>query len=797
MLIRNVKSFADLEKKKNLQSQLLQIAIENEATLESRVKDYKNPNKPPPLPPQYKTSAEIMMDSNLQQKEVVNNLLSINGVDNYLALGVSQALAQLPNGVGNYVIFNKNFPVIKKRLEDISKSAYGVDTFMDKIEEVLNQIELGILYNTTGGLNPSSSFSQGIGAGGIMPSGEDVEDLKRNRIDLQSDYGSLLLKLYTMRDAPFSPLANDAEFIAVVDMVEQLCNLSPEKKYLDDVDLIEQLERQKIQREIDRLIQLNGLPSFNVIANVSQINVQDFLAQVNASQQTQNAIPDLPDSVARPYGQLIKAIKGIKNPQKTLKDLGSLKDKLERLLGGVQAVQQGLQSQLMESQKNLIDLQLQQNRKEDVVKQKALMRKVAKRRTDTKERMVSNLPHPVLKDAEGRPLELYNYFNFSPSLSGVDTSQIEDFSNFDERADLVVEVVNSVNGVDKKSFVDGNGNTLINPDNNLPFTSYTQLEEWFEDEGRPLSKYFWRNYLYIPKKGVPKLYVGNDETLKNASSLGKELKRYDEQQIRGIIMSEISQLDNLLDTDVNYAPYIQGNEAQRLIPSQGFGLSSQNRVVPAVYQPVMGSDGKMYDNKYKALLAGAGMKKPDTIHIDINSHNGEGYKMSGDGFMHRKIKIGKGIEVQEQPRYKTFGKYIIHIPYLENDNILNFKFPSMGSIPTLKPVNIDDNFKEFILDILETGKVSQKHYDSLTDAEKAHFNKVIKGAGLSNSLQFKADNKIDDKKDLKRLDILLGEINAGNDNDKVKKECKELIKRCVMNGSLPKHKGIEYLFEIE
>jgi hypothetical protein len=135
MLIRNVKSFSDLQKKRELQANLLQIAIENEEMLENRVKDYKNPNKPPPVPPQFKTTAEIQQDTNLQQKEVINNLLSISGVDATLALGVSQSLSQLPNGVGNFLIFNKNFPVIKKRLEDISRSAYGVDTFMNKIQE--------------------------------------------------------------------------------------------------------------------------------------------------------------------------------------------------------------------------------------------------------------------------------------------------------------------------------------------------------------------------------------------------------------------------------------------------------------------------------------------------------------------------------------------------------------------------------------------------------------------------------------------------------------------------------------
>jgi hypothetical protein len=121
----------------------------------------------------------------------------------------------------------------------------------------------------------------------------------------------------------------------------------------------------------------------------------------------------------------------------------------------------------------------------------------------------------------------------------------------------------------------------------------------------------------------------------------------------------------------------------------------------------------------------------------------------------------------------------------------------MGSIPTLKPVNIDENFKEFIIDILDTGKVSQRHYDSLTEAEKTHFTKAIKGAGLLNSLLFKSDDTIDDKKDLKRLDILFGEIEAGNDNEKLKKECKLLIKKCVANGTLSKNRGMDYLFQIE
>jgi hypothetical protein len=323
--------------------------------------------------------------------------------------------------------------------------------------------------------------------------------------------------------------------------------------------------------------------------------------------------------------------------------------------------------------------------------------------------------------------------------------------------------------------------------------------------------------------------------------------RYNDQEIANIVRNaEINDLKQVLDNDPNYDPL--NNQLQQAIQVQGFGLKkgyhtmpdgrvmkdsehsgkglsfrefmfgsqgqgfkdvmkersdATNRAIaepfvntgnkikgffgggrmcPQNYEPVMAKDGKMYGNRCKAQAGGG---------EDPN------YKVDGMGFMNRKIKIGKGIAVEEQPRYKTFGKYIIHMPFLENDNVLNVKFQSMGSIPSIKPVTIDDNFKEFILDIMNNGCVNQQHYNSLTEAEKTYFHKIVKGAGLSNTLKFKQDDKIDDKKDVKRLDILVGQIVAGNDNDKVFKEAKELIRKCVGNGSITRHRGMDLLFQIE
>jgi hypothetical protein len=826
MLIRNVKSFADLERKRDYQSKLLQIAIENEEMLENRVSDYKNPNKPPPVPPQYKTNAEMQKDTTLQQREVVNNLLSITGVDNFIALGVSQQLGQLPNGVGNYLIFNKNFPVIKKRLEDISKSAYGIDTFMNKIEEVLEQIELGILYNTTGGTNAQTAFNQAIGAGNTLTSAQQ--------------YGLLLTKLLAIRDEPQSPLKNDPDFIAIFNIYQGLMDNSPLQADLTDLDTIEQLERQKILKEIDRLIRIRGVPTSVDILTITQaIDEQEYIAQLQLAIQTQN--PQLPESFKKAFANLVKIVKNIKDPNSTIPDIGKLKDTIERNLTGRRAVQSGVQAQLVQTQQGVI----QGLRNQVIADTEAQFANTLGNRDRMKERFVSNAQNPFNQQMYGN-----NMIDYSPTQS----QQPADPTN---PADVIVEVIfSNINGAQLLPYRKQGGRTYplmtgdgaeitkqdgssfatiatfkrVNPDldryyyrnvmilNEITqaeqdaYNAYLQAEQAYQAQAffRAKGKTAQRNYKTQNSQFVElkppaqvaqpqetmRLIIGSEANIQAEPQYSRLLTRIDriaKMQERSRI--EIDALRQVLQTDATYDPV--NNQQQRLLPQQGYGIRGGMVMCPAVYDPVMGKDGKMYNNKCQASVAGAGMKKADAIHIDINSHNGEGYKMSGDGFMHRKIKIGKGIEVQEQPRYKTFGKYIVHIPHLENENVLNFKFPSMGSIPTLKPVSVDDNFKEFILDILNTGKVNQRHYDGLTDTEKAHFNKVIKGAGLVNSLQFKNDNNIDEKKDLKRLDILMGEIEAGNDNEKLKKECKELIKKCVMNGSIPKHRGMDYLFQIE
>jgi len=748
MLIRNVKSKSDLDKKLEIQAKMLQIAIDNESVLESRVKDYKNPNKPPSLPPQYKTNAEVQQDTNLQQKEVISNLTSIKGIDNGLAVAVSASLAQLPDGTTNYLKFNTNFPYIRKNIEESLNPRYlDLTTLMNRIEDLFTSIDNGLQLNIAGS-TATNVFNQQLGAGTDLPSGQDVAVLMAavqagagNAV--VSLYGELLVRLLAIRNTPNSQLAGDPDFAAMFGIVSALCDNSPSEDNLQNIDIIEQIERQKVQREIDKIINSYKCPSsVRIQAIIQELDPAIYDAAVQqAAQQLGNPPPALPVNFTKAYTSLINAARSIKQPATSaFNALRNLKVKLERLLQGALGVQAGLQGQVAQAQNQALAAQaqaqaaaaqllLQQQQQQAQLVQDLADKQITRDKIDAFETARNQATYKVRLEALGIKQ------NNLPLTTGGQPI----FDRFRNQAGL--------------GWVQ-TGNKAYRPveDADLPQGFTLQNLPQYLDQ-------------FLLQRDIGK-----------GSKAGQITDRFSPLGMLAMLQGNLATIRGTLNRDPAFIP--EQNVNQRVVATQGFGVSPYKLMVePASKYHIM-PDGSMMLN--------SAMKKPD-----------ENYKMSGDGFMHRKIKIGKGIEVQEQPRYKTFGKYIVHIPHLENDSVLNFKFPSMGSIPTLKPVSVDDNYKEFILDILSNGRVNQRHYDALTDSEKSHFNKVVKGAGLSAALQFKSDSKIDDKKDLKRLDILLGEVGAGNDNDKVKKEAKELIKKCVATGALSKLKAVDMLMDLD
>ena len=164
--------------------------------------------------------------------------------------------------------------------------------------------------------------------------------------------------------------------------------------------------------------------------------------------------------------------------------------------------------------------------------------------------------------------------------------------------------------------------------------------------------------------------------------------------------------------------------------------------------------------------------------------------------MVKKKKIGGGIAVQSTPTYAEFGKYAIHLPQLHNKNTLNIKYKSLGAIPTLKPITISDDFKDFIMETLERKSVNEKALKKLPTHEISYFERAVAGAGLLETFKMKRSNTDEEKKDLDRFNILRGELIAGNNSDKLVKELRSLIVKFLNTGRIHKAEGMNLLQEL-
>jgi hypothetical protein len=173
-----------------------------------------------------------------------------------------------------------------------------------------------------------------------------------------------------------------------------------------------------------------------------------------------------------------------------------------------------------------------------------------------------------------------------------------------------------------------------------------------------------------------------------------------------------------------------------------------------------------------------------------------GYGLKAKNGRIRTKKIGAGVKYEPEPTYRQFGKYVINMNQLKERDILNVKFPSLGRIPQFKPTPISDVMKEFILELLETGKVSNRIYEQIPIEERQLFEKIATGAGILNALKLKRTISNEDKEDNDRFTLLKGEYLAGNNSVALLKELRKLVVKFMSQGKISKHDGMNLLIEL-
>jgi hypothetical protein len=168
----------------------------------------------------------------------------------------------------------------------------------------------------------------------------------------------------------------------------------------------------------------------------------------------------------------------------------------------------------------------------------------------------------------------------------------------------------------------------------------------------------------------------------------------------------------------------------------------------------------------------------------------------GKGIRPSTIKIGRGLSVKETPSYREYGKYAIHIPQLEQQDLLNVKYKSLGQIPKFKPIPVSDIFRDFILDLLENGKPNARVYTQIAPEERKFFEEMSIGAGVWNGLGLKRTTTSTDEEENKRFELLRGEYVSGNNNPKVISELRRLVVKMMSDGRIRKNQGLELLMEL-
>jgi hypothetical protein len=190
----------------------------------------------------------------------------------------------------------------------------------------------------------------------------------------------------------------------------------------------------------------------------------------------------------------------------------------------------------------------------------------------------------------------------------------------------------------------------------------------------------------------------------------------------------------------------------------------------------IGNIGQKVANKVMRTIGGqVGMPKPPPL---------------------KRIKIGKGLSVKETPTYREFGKYAIHIPQLEDEDILNVKYKSLGGIPKFKPFPVSDIFRDFLLDVLDGKRPSERVYLQIDPKERKAFEEISIGAGVWSGFGLKRTTTNDDEEDRKRFEVLKGIYTAGNNSPQVSQELRRLIVKFINEGKMKRQQGLNLLMEL-
>ena len=170
-----------------------------------------------------------------------------------------------------------------------------------------------------------------------------------------------------------------------------------------------------------------------------------------------------------------------------------------------------------------------------------------------------------------------------------------------------------------------------------------------------------------------------------------------------------------------------------------------------------------------------GLKPNITVTDFINFFNsykeGSGFKKSKK--TKKQLVVQKGASIKDVPNKCEFGKLIILLNKLYHNNILSVKDKNGINIQGIPNSQVGDKFVDIIMKICNNEDVNKNDVLVLNDKDAILYSVLMNKSGLKKKYNIDNSKSIKALKD--RLELVEGEMLAGNTNNDIQKELYDIV----------------------
>ena len=135
--------------------------------------------------------------------------------------------------------------------------------------------------------------------------------------------------------------------------------------------------------------------------------------------------------------------------------------------------------------------------------------------------------------------------------------------------------------------------------------------------------------------------------------------------------------------------------------------------------------------------------------------------------------IIKGVDVRNIPPLMKFGKIYLTADQLYFNNLLGVRNKNNRQVTGITNIIVSDTLVHLIFKILDGGNITKSDLSVLKPHEKIIYDKLMKLSGLHKTMVNTVDDTLHELK--KRLELISGEIEAGNNNKELLKEAHQIL----------------------